>query len=73
MLSYCLKCRKNKQNINPVNAKTSNGGTIILSKFAVCDAKKSRFIKKQDASGILSNLSLKAPLSKIPLLDGIFF
>ena len=73
MLSYCLKCRKNTQNINPVNAKTSNGGTIILSKCAVCNTERSRFIKKQEASGILSNLCLKTPLSKIPLIGNILF
>ena len=41
MLSYCLKCRKNTQSINPIIPKTSNGGTIILSKCAVCNTKKS--------------------------------
>ena len=73
MLSYCLNCRKNTQSINPVNAKTSNGGTIILSKGAVCNAKISRFIKKQEASGILRNLDLNTPLSKITLLADILF
>ena len=40
---------------------------------ALCDSKKSRFIKKQEANGILSNLGLKTPLSKIPLLGDMFF
>ena len=40
MLSYCLKCRKNTQSITPVNAKTSNGKTMILSKCTICSAKK---------------------------------
>ena len=44
MLSYCLKCKKNIENINPVVSKTSNGKTMILSKRAICGAKKSRFI-----------------------------
>ena len=73
MLSYCLKCRKNKQSINQVNKRTSNGGTIILSKCAVFNTIKSRFIKKQEVNGILSSLSLKTPLNKIPLLDDLLF
>ena len=46
---------------------------MILSKCAVCGSKKSRFIKKQEASGILSNVSLKTPLNKIQLLGDILF
>ena len=41
---------------------------MILSKCAVCDSQKLRLIENQDASGLLSNLGLKIPLSKIPLL-----
>ena len=73
MLSYCISCKNNTQNNDPVNAKTSNDGTIILSKCAVCNTKKSRFIKKQEASEILSSLGLKTALSKIPLLGDILF
>ena len=51
MLSYCLKYRKNTENINPVVSKTSNGKTMILSKCAICGSKKSEFIKKQEANG----------------------
>ena len=43
---YCLKCRKNTENINPSASNTSDGKTMFLSKCAVCDAKKSRLIKK---------------------------
>ena len=46
---------------------------MILSKCAICGAKKSKFIKKQAASGILSNLGLKTPLNKVPLLGVILF
>ena len=46
---------------------------MLLSKCAVCGAKKSRFIKKQEAKGILSSLGLKTPLNKIPLLGDILF
>ena len=41
----------------------------MVSKFAICVSKKSRFVKKQDARGVLSSLGLKTPLNKIPLLD----
>ena len=51
----------------------NNGKTMILSICAICGAKKSRFIKKQEPSGILSNLGLQTPLNKIPLLDDILF
>ena len=71
--SYCLKCRKNTDSINPKVSKTSNGKTIILSKCDVCDSKKSKFIKEQQARGLLSNLGIKTPLNKIPLLGDILF
>ena len=73
MLSYYLKCRKRAQSINPVNARTSYGKTMILSKCAICGAKKSKFIKKQEVSGILSSLRLKTPLSKIPFYGDVLF
>ena len=45
MLSYCLKCRKNTESIYPQVSKTSSGKTMILSKFAICDSKKSKCIR----------------------------
>ena len=73
MLSYCLKCKKNTDSINPRVSATSNGRTMILSKCAKCDSKKSKFIKKQEAKRLLSSLSIRTPLSKIPLLDDVLF
>ena len=73
MKSYCLKCRKNTENINPRVSKTSNGRTMVLSKCAICNSKKSRFIKNQEAKGLLSNLVLMTPLSKVPILGDILF
>ena len=73
MPSYCLKCRKYTKNINPIVSETSNGKKVLLSKCAICGSKNSRFIKKQEASGILSSLSLKTPLSKVPLSGDILF
>ena len=71
MLSYCLKCKKNTESINPRVSTTSNGRTIILSKCTICGSKKSKFIKKQEAKGLLSSLGIRTPLSKTPLLGDV--
>ena len=73
MESYCLKCRKYTKNIKPQISSTSNGKTMILSKCAICNSKKSKFIKQQEAKGLLSKLGIKTPLNKIPLLGDILF
>ena len=73
MESDCLKCRKNIENIDPEILSTSIGRAMILSKCAICDSKKSRFIKNQEAKGLLSKLGIKTPLSKIPILGDILF
>ena len=73
MKLYCLKCRKNTENINPKASKTSNRRTMVLSKCAICNSKKSRLIKNQEAKGLLSNLGIRTPLSKVPILGDIFF
>ena len=56
MLSYCLKCRKNTESKNPKVVRTKNGRIMLLSKCAVRNSKKSRFLKKQEAEVVLSNL-----------------
>ena len=73
MKSFCLKCKKDTENINPRVSNTSNGRTMILSKCAICGSKKSRFIKDQDSKGLLSNLGVRTPLSKIPVFGDILF
>ena len=73
MLSYCLKCKKNTESINPTVSATSNGRTMILSKCAICGSKKSKFIKNQETKGLLNSLGLTTPLSKVPLLGDILF
>ena len=73
MKSYCSKSRKDTENINPKVSNTSNGRKTILSKCAICGSKKSRYIKNQEAQGLLSNLGVKTPLSKVPILgDNLF-
>ena len=73
MKSYCLKCRKDTENINQKVSQTSNGRTILLSNCAICGGRKSRFIKNQEAKGLLSNLGIRTPLSKVPILGDILF
>ena len=73
MESYCLICRKNTENMDPTVSASSNGRVMILSKCAICGSKKSRFIKNQEAKGLLSKLGIKTPLSKMPILGDILF
>ena len=73
MKPYCLKCRKDTENINPRVSNTSNGRTVLLSKCVKCGRKKSRFIKDPETKGLLSNLGIKTPLSKVSILGDILF
>ena len=75
MLSYCLKCKKilNTESVNPRVSATSNGRIMILSKCTICGSKKSKFIKNQEAKGLLSSLGITTPLSKISLLGDVLF
>ena len=65
--------QKNTESINPKVSATSNGRTMILSICVICGSKKSKFIKKQEAKGLLSNLSIRTPLSNIPIMGDVFF
>ena len=73
MSSYCLKCKENTENINPSLSKTNSGKRLLLSKCALCGGKNLAFIKKQEASVILSSLGLKTSLGKISSFGDIFF
>ena len=68
MKSYCLKCRKNTESISPKGSTTSNGRTMVLWKCAICVSKKSRFITNKEPKGLLSNLGVTTPLSKVSIL-----
>ena len=72
MKTYCMNCRKDTDNLNPKIFKTKNNRLIIQSKCSDCGIKKSRFMKEQEAKGLLSNLGIKIPLNKIPLLNILF-
>ena len=71
--SYRLTCKKYTKNINPQLSSTSNGKMMILSKCAIRGSKKSKFINKQDAKGLLSKLGTKKLFSKLPILGDILF
>ena len=72
MKTYCVRCRKNTENLNSKIFQAKNGRLIMQSKSAECGIKKSRFVKEQEAKGLLSNSGIKTPLSKIPLLNVLF-
>ena len=72
MKTYCVKCRKNTENLNSKIFKIKNNRLIMQSKCGDCGIKKSRFVQEQEAKGLLSNFGIKALLSKIPLLNVLF-
>ena len=72
MKTYCVKCKKNTNNINPKIFKTKNNKLLMQSTCSDCKNKKSRFVKEQDIKSLLSNLGINTPFSKIPLLNVLF-
>ena len=79
MLSYCLKCKRktktNKQTKNTIDNKNQrfenpkNWRRMLSSNCAVCGSK----ISRQEASGLLSNLGIKAPLSQVQYCVLLYF
>ena len=67
-----MKCGKDTESIDPKMVRTKNNRFIVQSKCPVCGIKKSRFVKKQKAKGLLSNLGIKTLLRKIPFLQVLF-
>ena len=67
--TYCLVCRDYTKSINPKIVRNRQNWLMIQSNCAICCSKKSRFIKEQQAMGIVSNLGIKTPLNKVPLLN----
>ena len=72
MKIYCVKCKKDTENIDPKIVTTKNNRSLMQTECSDCRNKKSRFVKEQEAKGLLSNLEIKTPLSKIPLLNVLF-
>ena len=72
MKNYCVKCRRDTENIGSKMVRTKNNRLVMQSKCSLCGIKKSRFVKEQEAKDLLNNLGIKTPLSKIPLLNTLF-
>ena len=73
MNTYCLKCKKDSESLDSKIFRTKNYRLIMQSKCSDCENKKSRFIKEQEAKGLLSDLGIKTPLNKTPKLGNILF
>ena len=72
MKTYCLKCKKDTENLDFKIFRTKNNKLIMQAKCSDCKNKKSRFIKDQDAEGLLNDVGINTPFSKIPLLNALF-
>ena len=72
MKTYCFKCRRDTENIDPEMFRIKNNKLIMETKCSICGNKKLRFVKEQEAKSLLSNLGIKTPLSKILLLNVLF-
>lgn len=70
---YSFKCREKTDSKNVRIVKTKNRRVIVSSYCVVYYWKKSRFIKEQGASGLLSTLGIKTLISKNPLFGDILF
>ena len=70
--TYCIVDKRKTGNLYPTIAETKNGRPILVSKCPICQKKKTRFIKKQEASGLLSSLEIKTPLAYVPGLNLLF-
>ena len=72
MKTYCVKCKTNTDNIDSKIFRTKSNRLLMQSKCSNCKNKKSRFVKEQEAKGLLSDLGINTPFSKIPLLNVLF-
>ena len=72
MNTYCVKCKKDTENIDPKLFRIKNNRLIMQSKCPICGIKKWRFVKEQESKGLLSNLGIRERWSKIPLLNVLF-
>ena len=68
-----MKCRKKAESKNTKFARTTNRRIMLLSKCVVCISKKSKFIKQEEASELLSGFGIKTLLNKIHLLGPLLY
>ena len=72
MKTYCMKCKRDTENLNSKMFRTKSNRLIMQSNCPVCRIKKSRFVKEQETKGLLSNLEIRTQLIKIPFLNVLF-
>ena len=72
MNTYYMKCKTDTENVNSEMFRTKNNRLIMQSKCSVCGIKKTKIVKEQKTKGLMSNLGIRTPLSKIPLLNVLF-
>ena len=72
MKTYCLKCRKDTENVDPKMVRTKNNRLVMQSRCSFCGIKNSKLVKEQEAKCLLSNLVIKTSLSRIPLINVLF-
>ena len=65
-------CKRDTEKLNSKIFRTKHNRLVMQSKCSVCEIKKSRFVKEPEAKGLLNNLGIRTPLSKIPLLNVLF-
>ena len=73
MIEDDLGCRKNAEIKNPKIARIENGRIMLLSKYAVCNSKKLKILKDQEAKALLASFGIRTPFSQIPLLGPLSF
>ena len=73
MLTYCLECKENTENLEALMGKTKNYRIVLSSKCNVCGNRKSRFMNKQEAKGLLSKLGIRTSLRDIPVPGDLLF
>ena len=71
--TYCASFKQNTVNKISSFKRAKQNRLVLVSNCAVCMKKKSNFIKNQEASRLLSDLRLRIPINKIPVLGKIFF
>ena len=69
MKNYYVKFKKDTENIDPKMVRAENNRVNMPAKCSVCGITKSRFVKEQEAKGLLSNLGIKTSFNKIELLN----
>ena len=73
MKTYCVNCREDTENIDPkLVRKKKTIDQLWNQNVLFVEIKKSSFVKEQEAKGLSSNLGIKTPLSKTPLLNKLF-